>query len=270
MTGAALTPFADPHARRLVVLGHPGHELAMFGVLQRHQPDAVLVISDGGSSDRTEQSRRGFASIDRLACVRYLGYPEPAFYRALLDADAAFLRAVVADLRGAFEAHRPTQIFCDAIEFYNPIHDITLALVRAALGESRAVVYELPLVYEVSGAEDLYRVQRAPDQLAHRRVVFDLSAREIERKAVARDTIYRSLHEQAGPDLLKIPYAGLAREELFVSEDRVSRPGAYGRALRYERRARLLHAEGRIARMIVYADHIVPMLDALGVPYDAE
>lgn len=264
-----LTPLADSRARRVVVLGHPGHELAMFGLLQRHPPDAVLVVSDGGPPERTAQSRLGFASIGLSSRVRYLGYPEEAFYLALLDADRALLETVVADLRAAFDLIQPTQVFCDAIEFYNPVHDITLPLVRAALGGSSAAVYELPLVYEVAGTPERYCVQRAPDHLAGRRIVFELSAAELEAKVAARDRIYRSLHDQAGPELLRVSHADLGREEAYASPERVAGPGSGSRAMRYERRARQLFAEGRIARMITYADHFAPMLDALGVPREA-
>jgi len=35
-------PFAATPERRLMIFGHPGHELALFGMLQRHQPDIVV------------------------------------------------------------------------------------------------------------------------------------------------------------------------------------------------------------------------------------
>ncbi len=210
-------PLKNPSARSVVVLGHPGHELAMFGLLQRHPPVAILIVSDGGPPERTAQSRRGFASIGLLDRVRYMGYPEKAFYQALLDGDAAFFQQIVGDLRTAFEELRPTEIVCDALEFYNPVHDITLPLVLAALGDGNAAVYELPLVYEMSGTVDEYRVQRVPQALAPRGFRFDLSQDEVSAKAAALDQIYLSLHKQAGPELLRIPLAELGREELYTT-----------------------------------------------------
>ncbi len=267
MTGP-LNPLADSDTPRVAVWGHPGHELALFGVLQRHPPDTIIVITDGGAQQRLEESQQGFRSIGLLDRVQYLGFPEHAFYAALLGADATFFRGVAAALRRALMPARPSVVFCDAVEFYNPVHDVTLPLVRAALGGAPVRVYEVPLVYEMTGEIERYRVQRIPESLSHRRVVFDLGPAEVDRKRRARDQIYRSLHEQAGPELLSVPDADLAREELAVAADPTPAPGTHGRALRYERRARLLHAEGRVARMITYRDHFVPMLQALGVGYE--
>jgi hypothetical protein len=259
-------PFLAKDARRVVVLGHPGHELALFGILQHYPPAAVIVISDGGSPRRVAESRRGFDSINLLGQIRYLDYPEQAFYDALLDHDVDFLQDVVRALRAALFGSQPTQVFCDAVEYYNPLHDLTLPLVRAALMGSTTAVFEVPLAYEVVGDEERYRVQRVPESLAHQRFVFELTPTELIAKIHARDELYCSLHDQAGPDLLGVSPADMAREEIAMAAARVAAPGAHGRALRYERRARLLHAEGRIARMITYEGNVAPMLDALGVP----
>ncbi len=42
-------PFEQNSATRLMIFGHPAHELALFGLLQRHRP-AVVVITDGGAA----------------------------------------------------------------------------------------------------------------------------------------------------------------------------------------------------------------------------
>ncbi len=258
-------PFDARRPGRVVVLGHPGHELAIFGLLQRHPPDLIIVVSDGGPPERMAQSRQGLAGIGLLDRAHYLSVPEDEFYRALLDRDHGFLSGVVDAVAAEIARVEPSQVFCDAVEFYNPVHDLTLPIVRSALGASAAAIYEIPLAYQTDDEVETYRVQRVPPALADRRLIFALTPEETDAKRHARDAIYRSLHQQAGPDLLDVPTAELAREELFLSLDPVPQPGD-GRLNRYERRARELLAQRRISRMITYAGHFAPVVDALGVP----
>lgn len=262
-----LTPFG-PGARRALVVGHPGHELAIYGMLQRHPPEVIVVVTDGGGARRVSESREGLRRIGLLERTRYLDLPEQRFYDALLDGDVGFVREAAGAVRDCVRLFAPTDVLCDAVEFYNPLHDITLPIVRTALDGWDTRVYEVPLVYEVSGDEEQYAVQRVPDSMSDRRLTFALTEDELEAKVTARNEVYCSLHTQAGPELLGVSPAEMAHEEIALASDRVTSPGAGGRALRYERRARLLHAQGNVARMITYGEHFGPMLDALGVPRD--
>lgn len=245
-----------------MVFGHPGHELALFGVLQRFRPD-VVVITDGGSPARVQESRDGLASIGMLDRAVYLDYPENAFYTALLDADVALFADVAGRLRSVIVNQRPEQIFCDAIEFYNPVHDLTMPLVRSALDGWPAEIYDVPLVYQKDEPGETYDIQRVPAPLAAHRLVHLLTPSELERKVVARDEIYRSLHDQAGPVFLELSREHLGREEIAGAVPQGLSPAASGRALRYEWRARRLREQGAIARAIGFADHYLPMTERL-------
>src|SRR3954463_13779506 len=71
-------PFERPNARRLAIFGHPTHELAILGLVQRHRPH-VLVLTDGGSETRVAESKRGFELLVLADRVTYLGYSESSF-----------------------------------------------------------------------------------------------------------------------------------------------------------------------------------------------
>jgi len=66
-------PFAILHARRFAVFGHPTHELAILGLLQRYRPH-VLVITDGGGESLIAQSRRGRLLQDQGAFQKFITY----------------------------------------------------------------------------------------------------------------------------------------------------------------------------------------------------
>lgn len=261
-----MTSADDPFAARVprvMVFGHPGHELAVFGLIQRYRMP-IVVLTDGGGADRTAESRAGFAAFGHLDAVTYLGYPESSFYEALLDADERHFVDVADHLRRVVASIAPAQLFCDAVEFYNPVHDITLPIVRHALrGRSETRVFEVPLVYQAIADDERYEVQRLPPSHASPRWRHSLSEEETALKAHARDAIYLSLRRQLGPEFLQVPYAHLSQEEYGDASDLLAPPAATGRCLRYEWRARLLKEQGRIEQVITYADHWRPMAQAL-------
>jgi len=257
-------PFGQNSAMRLMIFGHPGHELALFGLLQRHRP-AVVVITDGGAPERLEQSRHGLEFIGLSDRVQYLGFSEASFYDAFLSRDGEFFFDVARAVQAEVERVRPAQIFCDAVEFYNPVHDITLPIVKwAARGLPRAQLFEIPLVYQLPGTdEERYSVQRVPPALQERRLTFYIQEEELRKKIHARDQIYLSLHEQLGPDFVGLSRAHLQREEIAFAGDPLVEPPSTGRKMRYEWRARALQEARVIKEVITYRDHFHPVAESL-------
>ncbi len=70
-------PLSADSIARLMIFGHPAHELALFGFLQRFRPQ-IVVVTDGGSEERIRQSRAGLDSIGLEAT--YLNFAENDFY----------------------------------------------------------------------------------------------------------------------------------------------------------------------------------------------
>ena len=195
--------------------------------------------------------------------ARYLSYPESSFYDALLAPDAGYFTGVADAVRGVLKEIQPDVICCDAMEFYNPVHDVTVPIVRAALGPGRRVeLFEVPLVYEEDGAGEVYHIQRVPPSLADRRVTYDLTPAQLDKKESARNAIYTNLRDQAGPEFLQLPREHLGHEEILRSAGDIAAPGR-GRKLRYEWRARLLQRQGAVRDVITYADHYLPTMRAL-------
>ncbi|MDX1384683.1 MAG: hypothetical protein R3190_13610 [Thermoanaerobaculia bacterium] len=252
----------SPDVPTLMVFGHPAHELALFGAIQRLDPD-ILIVTDGGGPERQDYSRRALERIGMVERTRFLGFREQDFYRALLDADTDYFDAVVAKIRGEIERLQPRQIFCDGVEYYNPVHDITIVLVQAALPEGAEIdIFQVPLVYqEDSGDGESYAIQRVPEPLAHRRAVLELDPEEVALKRWARDEVYVNLRDQAGGDFMGLSDEHMAREEVLSSASMEPGPGRDGRRLRYEWRARKLRDSGELERVIGFEEHFRPMVE---------
>lgn len=248
--------------RRLAVFSHPNHELAVFGSVQRLRPQ-ILFLTDGGGEERVAQTRQGLESIGLLENAEFLNHREDALYDALLDGSSTFYNELSGQVRQAVERVQPEEVWCDAVEFYNPVHDIALPVVRAALnGAGETELYEVPLVYQREVEGEQYQVQRFPDEQGRRQERLELEERELASKRNAREKIYTLLRDQMGPVICDLPDSHLGVEVRGQAEADLPTPGG-GRVLRYEWRGDLLHQRGEIERVIRYADHYRPVVSSL-------
>ena len=259
MTAAAL---ADPAVRRLVVTGHPNHELAILGFVQRLRP-RLLFLTDGGGAQRVAESRQALDWLGLLDHARFLPLPETALYRALLDRDLPFFAALAAEVRREIEAHAPAQVLCESVEHYNPLHDLTLPLVRAATrGMAGVEVVEFPLIAQLPGPGERYRVQRLPAPRQGEAIELRLTAAELAAKLEARDHRYTSLRGQLGGVLESVADEDAGLEVFAPAVAGLAAPGPAD-VLRYERRGRLLQERGEVERVITYREHYLPIAAAL-------
>jgi hypothetical protein len=109
-----------------------------------------------------------------------------------------------------------------------------------------------------TGHVERYEIQRIPAASAQPRFRHHLTAEELHVKIRARDEIYLSLRDQAGPEFSTVTAEHLATEEIALAGDPFVSPHVTGRELRYEWRANLLKQAGRIDEVITRAGHFIP------------
>lgn len=245
-----------------MVFSHPNHELAVFGFMQRVRP-WILYLTDGGGSTRVEQTQRGLSEIGLLDKATFLNHPEASFYQALVNRDVNFFRRVSMQIRKIAARLHPAYVLCDAIEFYNPVHDLSLPLVKTALGAA-AKIFEIPLIYQIPAATERYAIQRMPSSRQKDCLTLQLTEEELRRKRQGRDTIYTVLLRDMG-QLLRADFSRYARSECFVPAERdVGLPTISAeRVLRYEWRAELLKAQKAIRTAITYRKNYLPVVERL-------
>jgi phosphoglucomutase len=124
-------------------------------------------------------------------------------------------------------------------------------------------VFELPVVYQRAEPGEVYETHRFPDS-ASGQAVLHLTDQELGAKLRARDEIYHELRAQF-PELVDVSAAHAAVEVVRRSNGSVPTPDA-SRVLRYERRGRLLQAQGAVEQVITYAAHFAPVVSILGAP----
>lgn len=254
-------PFEDASAARLFVFSHPNHEGAVLGMVQRLRPHLVF-LTDGGGERRVNETREALARIGLLDRARFLDCTEASFYAALLDRRSDFFLEQAKRVRAVAESVRPALVFCDAAELYNPVHDVSLPIVRAALaGLPHAGVFEVPLIFQEPAPDERYRIQRLPDADPARAWELRLSPDELAVKLDCRERIYHQLRAQL-PAVATLEPAHLGREVVAAAREGLPAPGP-GRVLRYEWRGARLRDAGLVDRVITWRDHYVPSMSPL-------
>lgn len=117
-----------------LVIAHPGHELRVYGWLERARPE-VLVLTDGSGHGETSRLTSTAMVLERAGArpgPLFGRFSDREMYRVLLERDVAELELVVHELAAALTAGNVTQVACDAIEGYNPSHDVCRVVTDAA------------------------------------------------------------------------------------------------------------------------------------------
>jgi hypothetical protein len=262
MTDRPTEPAPPPaYARPLLVVAHPGHELRVFGWLERAAP-TVCVLTDGsgsGGEGRLESTTAVLARTGSRAGPVYGWMSDREIYAAILDGDAARFCRLVDDLAAVMVESEADVVVGDAVEGYNPSHDVCRLVVNAALrramraGGRRIAAYDFPLV----GAPDA-----CPESLRGRALHFSLDDAALDRKLQAA----RGYPELAGEVEQALARFGSApfRTECMRPVD-LSEP--YGwtspEPPYYETYGEKRVAEGAYRRVLRFREHVRPLAEAL-------
>jgi len=118
-----------------LVVGHPGHELKVFGWMSAYKP-RVYVITNGSG-------RHGISRISSTAgLLTSLGvcqdeifgyYSDAQIYNAILQQNFSIVFHLLDDLAASFLRHNIDCVVGDAAEGFNPAHDLCRSLINAAV-----------------------------------------------------------------------------------------------------------------------------------------
>ena len=126
---------SDGLANHFLFVAHPGHELCVHGWLSITQPK-VFVLTDG--SGHGKQSRIGSTSkvLGRVGARPgsiYGRLTDIGLYELILGQDFQPLLRIVDEFADAILTERPSTVAGDAIEGYNPAHDLCRLIINAAV-----------------------------------------------------------------------------------------------------------------------------------------
>jgi hypothetical protein len=253
--------FRDRDTNTVAVFSHPNHEVAVYGLLQRLRP-RLIFLTDGGGEERVRQTKEGLERLGLGDRALFVNHSESSFYDALLNKDIKFFKSIATLLESLMKSMKPDQILCDAVEFYNPVHDIALPLVMSAVGIG-GPVFEVPLVYQKSNEDkEEYAVQRAPVEWSKEQTLFHLSKEELAAKMQVFDGNYEILKDVVLNGLRCAPKE-ISESEAVIRSRNPAREPEPSVALRYEWRAKKLLLEGKVQRIITRNGNYLPLVNSL-------
>jgi hypothetical protein len=249
--------------RYAMVFAHPGHELAVAGLLQRHRPHLLFLTraDSAGDFERETLALQGLGQLKLTEQAKFLGISETDIYGWLLEGELSPFIELRRKLVGWLKDIRPNRLFGDAFELSNVIHDIGRAILDSAWREYRKDVacenFELPLVCRTEPGLWNLRFQEFPHGDFE---IFYLTERETQLK--------KSLADWAGTQRTE---AAMAKDffsierEVFrrVPSDRDYAKPPEGLRLHYDEWNEIQVQRGRHARPILFAKHFIPIVRQL-------
>jgi hypothetical protein len=243
-----------------LVIAHPGHELRIYGWLERERPE-VFVLTDGSGS--AGQSRlSSTVELLRRAGARpgslFGRFGDRELYEVILEGRIEVLTGLARELAEALIERGVDTVAADAIEGFNPSHDVCRLLTDAAVALARRRTGRAIASYD-------FLLEGRPDADLGNSSGFlrlELEAGALERKLAAARSYPEMAHEveraleRHGAAAFRVECLRAADPEVDV-ETLVEEPPyyeAYG-----ERQV----AAGRYSRVLRFREHFLPLARAL-------
>jgi len=245
--------------RWLFVFSHPNHEIAVFGLIQRLRPRLVY-LTDGGPPQRVAATKAGLERIDLLDNAVFLNRREDALYQALVERDVPFWQGLAEEVATTIVDAAPDRIAADAIEYYNPVHDMCLPVVMAAAraSGSPAPVYEIPLIRQRRDDRG-FSLQSA---VAGNSEAIRLTDAEWDMKWNTWTEVHGGQLYSLGDLIAAAGRPGLENEAIHPARDPLRAPEP-GEHLRYEERGKILAERGEVREVITLGGHVNPVIRSL-------
>jgi hypothetical protein len=243
------------------MIGHPGHELRVHHWIERARP-LVFVLSDGSGHTGMSRLASTTAVLERAGATPgaiYGRLSDQAVYRAILDGDVDLFAGLAGELAAALDQAEVGCVVGDAVEGFNPGHDVCRLVINAALlrlAESGRHPANFEFLLE-GAPEDCPPEDRA----------------EAIRLELDGDALQRKLAAAAG-----YPEMAYEMERALASHGRDSfgaehfRPVRYGLEIGgrhaqppyYESYGEKQVAAGIYREVIRFRDHMAPLAEGLG------
>jgi hypothetical protein len=244
-----------------IVVAHPGHELVVHHWLTDHTP-LYFCLTDG--SGGSAQSRLGSTAtlLENAGARRgsiFGRYTDKAAYRLLLDRDATAFVAMRDELAESLRAAAIACVSGDAMEGFNPIHDVCRAIIDAAV-----LVIHQQTGRELENYEFALHsgTARAP-QPSTDGIVLRLDEAALQRKLAAASA-YPEMRAEVQAALDEFGRQAFAVERLQPSSAHRMIEEFERTPPLYDRHGEIRVGQGVYTDAIRYREHVLPVLLAIG------
>lgn len=251
-----MTDSALPNTTALVV-AHPGHELRVYHWIEKHHPLYCCLTdgSGGGATSRLSSTTRLLHTVGASVGPIYGRYPDTLVYRLLLEGRVDVFVTLAEELAAALATANVDCVAGDAVEGFNPAHDVCRLMVDGAVELLRRRTGRAVHNYE-------FLLDGPPDVHYPGSVVVRLDEAALQRKlAAARD--YTEMREEVEAALGRYGRQAFAMECLRPAATTSPTFRFEQEPADYERYGEQRVKEGRYSEIIRYRDHVRPVAMAI-------
>jgi hypothetical protein len=124
--------------RAALVIAHPGHELCVYNWVSLARP-SVFVLTDGSSRSGKSRLHRTTSILNSLGAQPasiYGRLTDAEIYSAIVDRNCDLFIETARELAEALVRDKIEYVVGDAIEGYNPAHDLCRLIINAAVNKA--------------------------------------------------------------------------------------------------------------------------------------
>jgi hypothetical protein len=251
----------DSHSSNVaIVVAHPGHELVIHQYMERTRPLYFCLTdgSGGNGQSRLDSTGRLLHSAGARPGAIYGRFSDKDVYRLLLDGRIEVFVDLVNELAGSLVHADIDCVAGDAMEGFNPGHDVCRALIDSAVAIVQARTGRALQNYEFAVHNDPNGdTEGAPIRL-------ELDDDAFERKIDAA-MAYRQVRDDVQASIDRFGRQAFAVECLRPSSTSAMLEQFETTPPRYESIGESRVSEGRYSEVVRYRKHVSPVFKALGI-----
>jgi hypothetical protein len=244
-----------------LLIAHPGHELRIHGWLETARP-LVFITTDGSGATGVARISKS-EDILRAAGCRW-GSPFGRFtdvnvYDFILHCEVEPLVSMTRDIAISLADAEVEYAVGDAVEYYNPVHDLSRVILSLAIEHVRQLTHHVIRQFE-------FNVVNSPGERAANDVVVHLDEAALRRKIDAA-TDYDELEAQAADDIRRNGLDAFRTERLrFVDGGAPLEPSG---TPYYEKRGEEQVSAGRYVEVLRYRPHFAAFVEEMSAVFRA-
>ena len=244
-----------------VIVAHPGHELMIYHWIERHAPLYCCLTdgSGGNAASRVPSTTRLLQGIGATPGPVYGRYADKAIYRLLLDRQVDVFVALATELADALVAADVVCVAGDAVEGFNPVHDVCRIVIDAAIAMVRRRTGREIINYEFALDSSPAAAMAAPPPGTQ---LLRLDDDALDRKMTAAFA-YEEMRGEVEAAVARFGRRAFAVEVLQPARAKRILAGFEDEAPSYEQAGQQRVTEGIYSEIIRYRDHIQPVLHAM-------
>lgn len=247
--------------RSALIIGHPGHELRVFKFVKDFKP-RVYILTDGSGYDRSSRvyNSRRILESQGATCADIMGvFSDYELYQIILKNKVSVLEDLIKTIYFDLTAHNINFLFGDAIEGFNPTHDVCRYLINILVE-----IHSIKLSKQVSNFD--FNLDGLPEECpVHLRsgmLSRKLNDAEISAKIEAAKN-YPELKEDVEHTLNKFGHDAFRTECLRPVKNRKDLRGWQTSKPQYEIFGGKRVSDGQYEQVITFKDHVEPLANQL-------